>query len=127
MDVKKEKDESIISFTLYTQATLLYSLNESKLYVAITKPREGMLYFMDREIMPIASDKAVIIGRITIEAETNGNKVEFYVNDELKHEDDASPYQWTWDEFFLGQREIKVIAYSKGDKASDETVVIKIL
>ena len=120
VDVKKEKDESMISFTLYTQATLLYSLNESKLYVAITKPREGMLYFMDREIMPIAYDKAVIIGRITIEAETNGNKVEFYINDDLKYEDDFSPYQWTWDETAVGKYTIKVLAYNENTLAEDE-------
>lgn len=120
VEVKKEKDESIISFTLYTQATLLYSLNESKLYVAITKPRGGMLYFMDREIMPIAYDKAVIIGRITIEAETNGNKVEFYVNDKLKHEDDSPPYQWTWDETAVGKYTIKVLAYNENTLAEDE-------
>ncbi|MCD6573004.1 MAG: beta-galactosidase trimerization domain-containing protein [Thermoplasmata archaeon] len=118
IDVEKNENESIISFTLYTQATLLYSLNESKLYVTITKPREGILYFMDREIMPIASDKAVIIGRITVEAETNGNKVEFYVNDELRYEDDTSPYQWTWNETAMGKHEIKVVAYGRG-KAED--------
>ncbi|MCD6447746.1 MAG: hypothetical protein J7L58_01705, partial [Thermoplasmata archaeon] len=120
VDVKKEKDESIINFTLYTQATLLYSLNESKLYAAITKPRGGMLYFMDREIMPITSDKTVIIGRITIEAETNGNKVEFYINDELKYEDDSSPYQWTWDETAVGKYTIKVVAYNENTLVEDE-------
>ena len=120
VDVNKEGNESVISFKIYTEATLLYSLNESKLYVAITKPREGMLYFMDREIMPIAYDKAVIIGRITIEAETNGNKVEFYVNDELKHEDDSPPYQWTWDETAVGKYTMKVVAYNENTLAEDE-------
>ena len=45
--------------------------------------------------MPITSNKAIVIGKITIEAETNGNRVEFYVGDELKYEDNNLPYQWT--------------------------------
>ncbi len=120
VDVDKEGNESIISFRLYTQATLLYSMNESKLYVAITKPEEGSLYFMDREIMPIGGNRAIIIGKITIEAETNGNRAEFYVNDELKFTDYEKPYQWTWDEKAIGAYTIKVIAYDNGKNASDE-------
>ncbi|HEC77487.1 MAG TPA: hypothetical protein ENI33_09600 [Thermoplasmatales archaeon] len=125
VDISKEGGESVISFRLYTQATLLYSLNESKLYVAITKPKEGMLYFMDREIMPVASNKAIVIGRITIEAETNGNKVEFYVNDELKYEDYEKPYEWLWNETVWGKYKIKVRAYAE-DQTEYEITVFKI-
>ena len=120
IDVEKNENESIISFTLHTQATLIYSLNESKLYVAITKPREGMLYIMNREIMPIASNRAIVIGGITVEAETNGDRVEFYLNDELKYEDDSSPYQWTWDETAVGKYTMKVVAYNENTLAEDE-------
>ncbi len=120
IDIKKEGGESVINFMLYTQATLLYSLNESKLYVAITKPRGGTLYFMDREIIPIASDKAIVIGRITVQVETNGDKVEFYVNDELKFIDNDESYEWIWNETAIGKYTIKVVAYDFTHIANDK-------
>ncbi len=124
VDIEKEGGESIISFSIYTQATLLYSLNESKIYVSIEKPRDGYLYFMDREIMPIASGKAVIIGKITIEVETNGNMVEFYVDDKLKATDNESPYSWVWDEKAIGWHEIKVVAYDDEKERVEERMNI---
>ena len=127
VDITYEENYSIVSFMLYTQANLLYSLNESKLYVAISKPREGVLYFLDREIMPIASNRAIIIGKITVEAETNGNKVEFYIDEELKYSDNESPYQWLWNESAFGSHEIKVIAYDKERNKAEDRMDVLIL
>ncbi|MCD6572860.1 MAG: hypothetical protein J7K95_02045, partial [Thermoplasmata archaeon] len=115
-----------IRFKIYTQATLIYSLNESKLNVNIIKPCEGMLYIFDREIMSTASSEAIVIGRITIEAQTNGNKVEFYIDDEIKFTDDDPPYSWQWNEFSFGEYEIKVIAYKNERTAEDSVHVFKI-
>lgn len=126
-EVKKEGDYSIISFTLHTQATLLYSINESTLYAKIMRPQEGKLYLMDRDVMSISSNKAIIIGKITLQAETNGDRVEFYVDNVLKHSDEEEPYSWTWNEFSFGGHEIKVVAYSGGEKAEDAMSVMKIL
>lgn len=120
VNISKEDGKSIISFKLHTMATLLYSLKESKLYVAIKKPKEGILYFMDREIIPIVSNKAIAIGKITIEARTNGNKVEFYVDDKLKYKDNDSPYSWVWNETAIGKYMIKVIAYNENEIAENE-------
>lgn len=93
--------------------------NES---IRIIKPRTG-IYIFDNEIMP--SNKTIIIGKITIEVETTGNKVEFYIDNELKYIDDDFPYEWLWDEFTIGNYEIKVIAYDmEGNKAEDEISVI---
>jgi len=75
--------------------------------VEIIRPKEGYLYISNREIMPIASNKAVIIGAITIEAETNGNSVEFYIDDELKYVDNGSPYEWQWNEFIVGKHKTR--------------------
>ncbi|MEA2055181.1 MAG: DUF5050 domain-containing protein [Candidatus Thermoplasmatota archaeon] len=89
--------------------------------IEIYKPDAGKIYFMNREIMAINSDKAIIIGKIIIEANTSGNKIEFYIDDELKSSDTQVPYEWLWDEFAIGTHEIKVITYdNKGNEASDE-------
>ena len=120
VNVEKDGNYSIITFPLDIQATLLYETNESKLRVSITKPEEGKLYFMDREIMTIGGNKAIIIGGITIDANTNGNRVEFYVDDELKYTDEIAPYSWLWDERTIGGHEIEVAAYGDGQIAKDK-------
>jgi len=127
VEVRKDGDYSIISFTLHTQANLVYEINGSSLYVSIEKPAKGKIYFMDRDILSISSDKAIVIGGITIEVETNGKRVEFYIDNELKYEDDEQPYSWTWDEFSFGRHKIKVVAYGGEEKAEDAMSVMKIL
>ncbi len=64
-----------------------------ELYSEITKPQAGKIYFMDREIFSISSDRAFVIGKITVEVKTNGDKVEFYVDNILKNIDEEEPYQ----------------------------------
>ena len=69
----------------------------------------------------------MIIGPITIEADARGeiSKVEFYIDDNLKSTDYDKPYSWLWDEFTIGNHEIKVIAYDvEGNEAKDEVKVM---
>ena len=100
--------------------------------VEIKKPKEGYLYFEDREIMPTITGKTVIIGRITIEAEaSNGqsgiNRVEFFVDSVYQYEDNQPPYEWTWDYFSIGTHLIETIAYDNaGNSASDQLLVFVI-
>ncbi len=69
--------------------------------------------------MPL--NEPVILGRITIEAiAKNASMVEFYIDDELKYEDESPPYSWTWNEAAIGWHEIKVIAYKEKNKAEDK-------
>ncbi|RLE44286.1 hypothetical protein DRJ22_06085, partial [Candidatus Woesearchaeota archaeon] len=74
----------------------------------------------------------VIIGEIDIEADATSasgiEKVEFYVDDEIKEVDNSYPYNYTWDEkiLFRHRHVIKVIAYDyAGNKAEDEMRVWK--
>ena len=96
---------------------VVLSENEEKLYVNIVKP-ENAIYIFDRAIMP--ANMPIIIGKITIEARTNGESIEFYVDSELKYVDSEPPYQWTWDETAIGMHEIKVIAYGNGDRTENK-------
>ncbi len=98
---------------------------ELNVSVEIEKPQAGHLYIFDRDIAGIG--KTIIIGRITIVANaSNAEKVEFYINDELRYVDESMPYSWVWDEFTVGNYEIKVIAYGDDSKAEDELRIIKI-
>ena len=87
---------------------------EAKIY-----PEEG-IYLFGRKL--ISSDTAIIIGNITVRAECSDNMagvklVEFYLDNSLRKVDDATPYEWEWNEFAIGQHEIKVIVY---DAAGNE-------
>ena len=80
--------------------------------------------------------KSRIIGSIDIEVYVyedwfghgSAEKVEFYINDELKSTVDSEPFLWTWSEIKFGKHIIKVIAYDdEGNTVSKETEVYKFL
>ncbi len=95
--------------------------------VEIAKPKERYLYLFDYEIIPIGL--TLIIGPITVEAEaidneSGMNRVEFYTDDELKHTDNETPYEWKWDETVFFMHTIKAVAYDNaGNHASNEIQV----
>ena len=97
--------------------------------VTIKKPKDGKIYLMNKEVSSINSDNAIVIGKITVEAGVYGEngieKVEFYIDGVLKSSDSEQPYGWTWNEFAVGNHEIKVIAYdNEGNEAKDNINVI---
>lgn len=105
--------------------TFLYSLFE----IRLEKPTGGNLYIADREIAPILRGNPLIIGKITIETdaldEDGVDRVEFYVDDELKETIYDEPFEWTWNERAFGTHEIQVTAYDNdGDEAEDKIDVI---
>ena len=72
--------------------------------------------------------RVLIIGWIDIEVEASDDKgvtkVEFYIDDVLKHTDYDAPYNWTWNEKTFFRHAIKVTAYdAEGAKASDSIMV----
>lgn len=88
--------------------------------ISIVKPKENWLYAFNREIIPFR--QTVIIGGIDIETIVYGevNKVEFYVDNELKYVDEEPPYSWQWNEKVIGKYEIRVVA----EEAMDSMEVI---
>ncbi len=105
--------------------------------VSITRPEKG-LYIFDRKIkiLPRFIRPALIIGRITIEAnatdEDSGiERVEFYINGKLKGNDTSAPYEFLWERDRIRLFHIfviKVIAYDlNGAEASDKMIVRKFL
>lgn len=103
--------------------------------VCIAKPEKG-LYIFNRKILPRFIRPALIIGKITIEAnatdeDSDIEKVDFYINGKLKETDKTAPYEflWKWNRprlfhIFI----IKVVAIDEyGEEATDKMLVRKFL
>jgi len=110
---------------------------ETSFAVRITNPINA-LYIMNNEIRKFKfefREKPVIIGKIDITVEifapgSEIDRVEFYINDELKYNTSTEPYTWTWDErtFLKFQYTIEVKAYgADGGSDSDDMVVWRFL
>ena len=102
----------------------------------ITKPGIG-IYFRDRKIWPLidfslfAWDPPRIIGKITIavttaDATSGVEKVEFFIDDTLKDEDQTVPYEYEWDERAFQTHTIKVKATDNAGNTAETTKDIKI-
>ena len=103
--------------------------------VNIVKPKDKWLYKNNVAKRPLVFLPTIILGYVTVFAEVNTSdgktieKVEFYVDDELKFTDLYKPYTWTWFEtklLHIRKYKIKVVAYdSEGYQNSDEISVFK--
>ncbi|HID24916.1 MAG TPA: hypothetical protein EYP23_00395 [Thermoplasmata archaeon] len=98
--------------------------------VSVTKPVPGV-YLNDVRILPFFAP--LILGCTTVEVdvvekESGVNRVEFYLDDDLKHVDKDEPYMWSWDKGALWRHTIKVVAYDNtGNSAEDEVKVWKLI
>ena len=101
--------------------------------VKIVNPKIKHLYIAGNELRYLSNLKrTIIIGKIGVTADVNGNdteieKVEFYIDGNLKFTDYEVPFEWVWKRsFFL--HTIDIIAYeNSGDSCSDELEVWKFL
>jgi len=100
--------------------------------VSIEKPLENSLYMFDRKILTLPKT-TIIFGDITVKVNITStqdvNRLEFYVDDELKHNETDHPswlwVPWKWDEANFLRHTIKVVAYDNlGNNASDEIEVM---
>jgi len=93
--------------------------------VNITCPLDKYLYIDGLKIFRTLF-KSRIIGSINIRADVTDNgeieKVEFYINNELKKTDKEKPYSYKYNEFSIGRKTIKIVAY---DRAGLNTTVIQ--
>ncbi|MHA1667257.1 MAG: PKD domain-containing protein, partial [Candidatus Heimdallarchaeaceae archaeon] len=117
--------------TVYNSLVVIHTeeddQNTTPLAIRIVKP-EKAFYFNNKKIL--TTPTPIIIGSINIEARGSDKarveKVEFYIDDELKATDTTEPYTWVWNEKTFGKHLIKAIAYNDtGETATDKTVVTK--
>ncbi len=100
--------------------------------ISITTPKEKHLYIAGREIKYLTIlSKTIIIGKIDVEAEVHGisgdvEKVEFYIDEQLKFTDYDEPYLWSWNQRSFFRHTIKTIAYfDTKTSTNDEVMVLK--
>jgi len=121
---------SYSQYTIVEQAVVICPLEEDvdPPIKEITKPINA-IYLFDRFIMPFLFP--LIIGPITIEVDATDNqsgmnRVEFYIDDELRHNDTTEPYSWKWIESTFRIHMIKVIAYDNAENfATNRIGVLK--
>ncbi len=95
--------------------------------ITITHPEKNGLYLFNEKKKEI--NNTIIIGTTSIEVSTSDSestveRVEFYINDELREEDEFQPFSFSnWNENKLfGRYEIKVIAYDEADNQGVATL-----
>ena len=124
--VKARECDSPYGESPWSDPLIVYVGDEKAPQLSITKPVDGYLYFNDRQIMPIPANVAFIIGPITFKVdaidECSGmDKIEFYINTELKHTDNEIPYEWLWNNSAFGRFNVKVKAFDRaGNMAMTE-------
>jgi len=102
--------------------------NNNDVFCEISKPLKGYIYSNDRELRPTLLGHTLIIGGITITINVSPeiNKVEFYVDDSLKHTDRLAPFEWKWDDqaFFLYK--LKIIGYTDTGETQSDSLDVRI-
>lgn len=127
VEIRNEGTTTVISFNLYTQSSLIFERNDKNVYAHITQPQEGTIYFMGREIMQLPTERAIVIGSVSIAISTNGNTVEFYVDDEFRGIDNEEPFEWLWDEPIIGVHTIRVMAQDHAGKSDSDMQTVWIV
>jgi PKD repeat protein len=94
--------------------------------VTITKPVNG-IYFRDIRILPFF--RPFLIGAITVQVDATQepygiDRVEFYIDGELKTTDTEAPYQWAWSTRAFFKHTIKVIAYDTSGKSTGTSIEV---
>ncbi len=96
--------------------------------VSIVKPN-GYVYIFNIQIAPLPGQgrfNAIVIGAVNVEVDVGNisvDKVEFYVDDELKKNDTEAPYEWKWNERMIVPpiHSLKVVGYDNDvEVGSDE-------
>jgi len=98
-----------------------------KKIVEIIKPENRAIYVMNKKLR-MRIQKILIIGPIDVEVKTTDDveKVEFYINNELKYVDTEQPFMWRWDERAFFKKTIKVKAYVGNETYSSDEKEVRI-
>lgn len=120
---------NMFTFNLYGDPSMILEGVASTVPdVDIVKPGNA-IYFNNNKIMDFSVP--IIIGPIDVTVNVSDNlydidRVEFYIDDELRYIDNNGPYSWRWDEQVFLKHGIKVIVYNNvGNYAIDKIMVWK--
>lgn len=83
--------------------------------IEIKKPLPGYLYLFNDTAIALGGDYAVVIGSVSVEVDVSDgdgvDRVEFYLDGELKEIDDKEPFVWILKGKLIGWHEIKIVAF----------------
>lgn len=99
--------------------------------IKILKPQKYRLYIMNKSFAKLKR-LTVIVGPILIQvncSDSDGNieKVEFFIDDDLEHQDVFPPYSWLFNKRLFGFHEIKIKAYDDLGASSEDKIQVFII
>jgi hypothetical protein len=109
--------------------SVLIIIENKKPDIIITKPIEGNLYFLNEILFPFFTN--LIIGPIDIKVDafdniSGINRVEFYIDNELKKTDLTAPYMYKWYEKGFSLYKFEAIAFDNaGNYAKKDMTIFK--
>ena len=112
------------NFSFDTANVTIYRGNPT---VSITRP-ENALYLFNLKLFQMPMPW--IIGKIKIvvdahQIEIGINRVEFYIDNELRFTDYDAPYEWIWNEHMFSKHQIKVVAVDDEEKSTGVSVEVR--
>jgi hypothetical protein len=122
---------TLYGFTLYGDPSMTLTNNKTDHNpptVRIEKPR-GHLYLFDKELLPLSSDRPIILGDISVtfsasDDETGIEKSDIFVDNQLKNTIEEKQYTWLWNETAVGTHTLHIKSYDNaGNEAVDEVNV----
>jgi hypothetical protein len=102
--------------------------------VSLQQPKEGYIYlnFFDLAYLRIHFFMTIVIGKINVMVDASDNqsgvnRVEFWIDNDVRYTAYNEPYEWLWSETGIFQRTLKVVAYDNaGNHAQDLVTLWKI-
>lgn len=98
--------------------------------VSIAKPESNSLYVFNRKIHSNFCFKTMILGSIDIntividESGTGIDRVEFFINDDLRKTLDTKPYVYRWSDICFGLHTIRVDVYDNNANMASESITV---
>jgi len=113
----------------YASITITYAVDTTPPEIDIVCPKERFLYVADHEMAPFPF--TLIIGGIGVDVfaydeESGIERVEFYVDDELKYTDFEEPYEWFCYETMFGSHTFGAKAYDYYNFMTDDYIDVLI-
>jgi hypothetical protein len=99
--------------------------------VYIEKPQGG-LYAFDKKIIPLSNNATVILGDITMEIlaedyETDIDRLEIWVDGNLKNSSNEKHYYWLWDEVMVGRHMVRITAWDNAGNCNSNEFEVFII
>jgi len=109
-----------------------FKIDTTPPYVKITFPEPGFIYIINGNsdvLIKMPFFMTIVIGKINVMVDASDNqsgvnRVEFWVDNDLRYTDTIAPYNWTWSEIGFFQRTLKAVAYDNAGNYNSTDIVL---